>query len=299
MLAGPTASGKSAIALVLAERYGLEIVSADAMQVYIGMDIGTAKPTADERRRVPHHLIDVITPAQSFSVAAYVERAHVAIAAILERGSVPLVVGGTGFYLRALREGLPTVPEADPTAQDPLWKEVERGRLTTLMAELRQHAPVDAERAGANPRRVVRALEVVRRTGRPPSEFPFTAPVYRFAHLVLQPPVEDLTRRIAERARTMFEAGLVAEVESLLRDHPVQSTALQAIGYKEVVQHVRGNSTLTEAIDAVTRATVRYAKRQRTWFRAEKDAVVVNAVGSAALREVESWLLTVLSEHGR
>ena len=299
MLAGPTASGKSAIAMVLAETHGLEIVSADAMQVYIGMDIGTAKPTTDERTRVPHHLIDVITPAQSFSVAAYVERAHAAIAAILDRGSVPLVVGGTGFYLRALREGLPTVPEADPAAQDPLWKEVERGRLTVLMAELRERAPVDAERAGANPRRVVRTLEVMRRTGRPPSEFPFTAPAYRFAHLVLQPPVEELTQRIAERTTAMFEAGLVAEVESLLRDHPGQSTALQAIGYKEVVEHVRGNSTLTEAVDAVTRATVRYAKRQRTWFRAEKDAVVVSAAGSGALRDVESWLLTVIAEHGR
>ena len=108
-----------------------------------------------------------------------------------------------------------------------------------------------------------------------------------------------MTQRIAERTTAMFEAGLVAEVEALLRDYPVQGTALQAIGYKEVVEHVRGNSTLTEAVDAVTRATVRYAKRQRTWFRAEKDAVVVSAAGSGALRDVESWLLTVIAEHGR
>src|SRR5688572_17503827 len=119
MLAGPTASGKSGLAMTLAEAHGLEIVSADAMQVYVGMDIGTAKPSVAERATVRHHVIDVVTPAETFSVAAYVERAHAAIAAILERGEVPLVVGGTGFYLRALREGLPTTPQADVAAQAP------------------------------------------------------------------------------------------------------------------------------------------------------------------------------------
>ena len=297
MLAGPTASGKSGLAMALAAKHGLEIVSADAMQVYRGMDIGTAKPTLDEQRRVPHHLIDVVSPAETFSVAAYVEMAHAAIAATLARGSVPLVVGGTGFYLRALREGLPTVPEADPAAQAPLWTAVEEGGLSALMAELRERAPVDADRAGANPRRVVRSLEVLRRTGEPPSAFPFTTPRYQFALLVLEPPVEELTRRIEERGRAMFEAGLVREVEGLLREHPVQPTALQAIGYKEVVAHLRGAATLPEAVDDVIRATTRYAKRQRTWFRAERDATVVRSAGEAALPHVEAWLEGVLAEH--
>src|SRR5690606_1996982 len=195
-------------------------------------------------------------PAETFSVAAYVERAHAAIAAILERGEVPLVVGGTGFYLRALREGLPTTPQADVAAQAPLWEEVEQGRLAGLMTELRDRAPVDADRAGATPRRVVRSLEVLRRTGKPPSAFPYTAPRYSFSMLVLAPPPATLAERIAARTQTMFEAGLVAEVARLLEEYPDQATAFQAIGYKEVVDHVRGSCTLAEAIDRVTTATL-------------------------------------------
>lgn len=298
MLAGPTASGKSSIALALAEAHGLEIVTADAMQVYRGMDIGTAKPTAAEQRRVKHHVLDVVTPAESFSVAAYVEHAHSAIAAILERGSVPLVVGGTGFYLRALRDGLPTVPQADLAVQAPLWAAVEQGRLSELLAELASVAPADAARAGANPRRVVRSLEVLRRTGKPPSAFPFTAPRYSFDLLVLAPPSATLVPRIAERARAMFDAGLVNEVSRLLQDHPLQGTALQAIGYKEVVDYVRGQSTLGETIDRVTSATLRYAKRQRTWFNAESGATVVEAAGAGAFPQVEAWLLSLLDQLG-
>jgi len=299
MLAGPTASGKSGIALALAEAHGLEIVSADAMQVYRGMDIGTAKPTAAERKLVKHHLLDIVTPAESFSVAAYVEHAHDAIAAILERGSLPLVVGGTGFYLRALRDGLPTVPEADTAAQAPLWAAVEQGRLPELMTELASVAPADAARAGSNPRRVVRSLEVLRRTGRPPSAFTYTAPRYSFDLLVLAPPPATLVPRITARTRTMFDAGLVNEVARLLQEYPLQSTALQAIGYKEVVGHVRGRTTLSEAIDRVTSATLRYAKRQRTWFKAERGATVVEAAGADAYPKVEAWLLSLLDKLGR
>ncbi|HET8985496.1 MAG TPA: tRNA (adenosine(37)-N6)-dimethylallyltransferase MiaA [Trueperaceae bacterium] len=298
MLAGPTASGKSGIALLLAEKYGLEIVTADAMQVYRGMDIGTAKPTLAEQRRVKHHVLDVVTPAESYSVAAYVAHAHSAIAAILERGSVPVVVGGTGFYLRALREGLPTVPEADAAVQAPLWSAVERGRLPELMAELEALAPIDAARAGANPRRVVRNLEVLRRTGRPPSAFEYTAPRYSFDLLVLAPPAAALTPRIVERTKAMFAAGLVGEVSRLLEEFPAQGTALQAIGYKEVVGHVRGGITVSEASESVTSATLRYAKRQRTWFKAEKGATVVEAAGADALPMVEAWLVSLLDGRG-
>ena len=295
MLAGPTASGKSSIALALAEAHGMEIVSADAMQIYRGMDVGTAKPTPAERARVRHHLLDVVTPAESFSVAAYVEHAHAAIAAILERGSVPLVVGGTGFYLRALRDGLPTVPQADPAAQAPLWAAVEQGRLSELMAELASVAPADAARAGVNPRRVVRSLEVLRRTGKPPSAYPYTAPRYPFDLLVLAPPPTALAPRIIERAKAMFDAGLVAEVSRLLREFPEQGTALQAIGYKEVVGHVRGESTLAEALERVTSATLRYAKRQRTWFKTERGATVVEAAGAEAFPAVAAWLSSLIS----
>ncbi len=290
VIAGPTASGKSFVALSLARERGLEIVSADAMQVYRGMDIGTAKPTPAERREVPHHLLDVVTPAERFSVADYVRLAEAALAEVLASGRSPLVVGGTGFYLKALGEGLPQLPPADGTAQTPLWDLVAAGRLDSLIAELRAASPQDADRAGVNPRRVVRAVEVLRRTGRPPSSFPLSTPRFSYRTLVLLPPAAELKARAAERARSMFAAGLVAEVETLLRAYPEQPTALQAIGYKEVAAHLRGECGLGEAIDEVTRATQRYAKRQRTWFKAERSAAFFEASGQEAHAAAGRWL---------
>lgn len=290
VIAGPTASGKSFVALSLAREHGLEIVSADAMQVYRGMDIGTAKPTSAERREVPHHLLDVVTPAERFSVADYVRLAEAALAEVLARARTPLVVGGTGFYLKALGEGLPQLPPADRTAQTPLWDLVAAGRLDSLVAELRAAAPQDADRAGVNPRRVVRAVEVLRRTGRPPSSFPPSTPRFSYRTLVLLPPAAELKARAAERTRSMFATGLVAEVETLLRAYPEQPTALQAIGYKEVAAHLRGECSLGEAIDEVTRATQRYAKRQRTWFKAERSAAFLAASGEEAYAAAGRWL---------
>ena len=176
VLAGPTASGKSALALRLAQVLPIEIVSADAMMVYRGMDIGTAKPTLTERQRVPHHLIDILNPDEPFSAFGYVGRAERAVAEVLERGKLPLVVGGTGFYIRALSEGLPTVPPADAEVQAALWERLEREGLDALVSDLERLSPPDAQRAERNPRRVVRALEIVERTGRAPSSFPSTNP---------------------------------------------------------------------------------------------------------------------------
>lgn len=290
-LVGPTASGKSAAALALAEELGLEIVSADAMQVYRGLDIGTAKPTPEERRRVRHHLIDVVDPDERFSVARYVELVEAAIADVFSRGRVPLVVGGTGFYLRALREGVPTAPEADPERQAPLWRAVEEGRLDELVAELEAASPADAARAACNPRRVVRSLEVLRLTGRPPSAFPPTRPRFAYEVFLLDPPADELRRRIALRARKQFEEGLVEEVRSLLERYPELPTARQAIGYKEVIAHVRGEATLEEAVLAVTVATARYAKRQRTWFRREPDVHRLPMTGEEAVPVLRRLLL--------
>ncbi len=295
MLAGPTASGKSDAALRLAERYGLEVVTADAMQVYAGMDIGTAKPTVDERARVPHHLVDVVTPAEPFSVADYVRAAEAAIDSVLARGRLPIVSGGTGFYLRALREGLPTVPPADFEAQAPLWEAVGQGRLDELVSELEAKAPADAARAAGNPRRVVRSLEVLRRTGRPPSAFPTLPPRHRYDLAVLMPPAPELRTRIAGRARRMFERGLVAEVATLLEAYPEQPTALQAIGYKEVVAHLRGEASEEEALAAVELATQRYAKRQRTWFRSERDATYFHGTGEQVTAELDAWIEALLA----
>lgn len=298
MLAGPTASGKSAAAFRLARLRGLEIVSADAMQVYRGMDIGTAKPPTSERELVPHHLLDVVSPAEPFSVADYVRLAEDAILAILSRDRLPLVTGGTGFYLGALRRGLPTVPPADRQAQEPLWQQVEQGGLHELIAELERLAPQDALRAGLNPRRVVRSLEVLRATGEPPSSFPLAPPRYRYQLLLLTPTSEVLRPRITSRAAAMFEQGLVAEVERLLQRYPQQPTALQAIGYKEVAQHLRGETSLAEAHAAVELATHRYAKRQRTWFRAEPEALAVATTGEEAASELDRWLAPLLGQLG-
>ncbi|MCC6311294.1 MAG: tRNA (adenosine(37)-N6)-dimethylallyltransferase MiaA [Trueperaceae bacterium] len=317
MLAGPTASGKSASAMRLALALAgtphaaqvvapgaaasgaggrVEIVSADAMQVYRGMDVGTAKPTAEERAAVRHHLLDVVDPSEPFSVAQYVRLAEAAIQTVLARGGVPLVTGGTGFYLRALRDGLPTVPPADQAAQAPLWEAVTAGRLGELEAELRAAAPADAARAAGNPRRIVRSLEVLRATGRPPSAFPRLQPRYSYSTAQLLPTVAELRPRIALRTAARFEGGLVAEVAELLRLYPEQPTALQAIGYKEVASHLRGESSEAEAREAVELGTVRYAKRQLTWFRSpvEAPALRIAATGEGAFGRLREWLLGVI-----
>src|SRR5690606_12071749 len=204
-LVGPTASGKSAAAMALAEEHGLEVVSADAMQVYRGLDIGTAKPTPEERRRVPHHLVDVVDPDERFSVARYVELAEAAIADVFARGRVPLVVGGTGFYLLALREGVPTAPEADLERQPPLWEAVAAGRVDELLAGVEPASTADAAGAARNPRGVVRSLEVLRPTGRAPSACPSTEPRFAYEVFLLDPPAAGLRSRIARRARQQFE----------------------------------------------------------------------------------------------
>lgn len=276
--------------LTLAGELGLEIVAADAMQVYSGMDVGTAKPTPEERARVPHHLVDVVTPAESFSVADYVRLAEEAIREILERGRLPLVVGGTGFYIRALTKGLPTAPPADPAAQAPLWRVFEREGLEPMVAELERVSPSDAARAQRNPRRVIRALEVLRRTGRPPSAFPRTTPAHRYDKLVLLPTMDALRPRIRARTDRMFEAGLVDEVRALLDAYPDSGTAMQAIGYKEVATHLSGRSTLEEARLAVIIATLQYARRQRTWFRKEPEARRIPSLAEPAEGELRLWL---------
>ncbi len=290
VLGGPTASGKSAVALDLAAELGLEIVTADAMQVYRGMDIGTAKPSPEDRRRVPHHALDLVTPAEAFSVADYVRAAETAIQEILDRGPLPLVVGGTGFYIRALAEGLPTAPPSDPEQQAPLWRQIEEQGLDPVLAELEKVSPGDAARAQRNPRRVVRALEVLRRTGRPPSAFPRTTPAFRYDKVALLPTMEVLRPRIERRTRAMFEAGLVDEVRALLERYPDALTATQAIGYKEVATHLAGRSSRQEAQLAVTIATLQYARRQRTWFRKEPEARRTPLPASEALAELRVWL---------
>lgn len=271
-LAGPTAVGKSAVALALAERLGAEIISVDSMQVYRGLDRGTAKPDPATRARIPHHLLDVVEPDQPFSAADFVRLAGAAVEAIRQRGRPILFCGGTGLYFKAWLEGLGQAPPPDPA----LRAELEATPLPVLLEELRASDPETYARLDrANPRRVVRAVEVLRLTGRPWSvqRAPwYTAPRSRAPR---PPPVFGLRRHPAElrarletRVEAMFAAGLVEETRRLL-EHGLspRCTALQALGYRQVVEHLRGQRDLAQTVALVKRRTWQFARRQMTWFR--------------------------------
>ena len=290
VLAGPTATGKSALALRLAEERGLEIVNADATLVYKGLDIGTAKPTKEELARVPHHLVDVLLPSEEMSVVRFLDLAEAAIADVLKRGKLPLVVGGTGYYIRALSEGIPKVPPPEPELMAELEAELKARGVDALFEELKRRSPEDARRVGKNPRRLLRALFILRKTGVPPVRLPWRKPRFRFKKLILWPERSALLPLIQARARAQFEAGLVEEVKGLLAQYPEMPTALQTIGYKEVVRYLKGELSLEEAIEADWRAVWRYARRQYTWFRKEPgDVTYLPRMGEAAYTGLSDW----------
>jgi len=281
-LAGPTAAGKSAVALALAEKVGGEIISVDSMQVYRGLDIGTAKPAAAERARVPHHLIDVVELTEPFDAAKFVTLAQRAATEIHSRRRVPIFCGGTGLYFKAYLEGLGDAPAAD----EELRMELEAMPLAELLRELEQCDPVSfAAIDRDNPRRVVRAIEVIRLTGKPFSaqraDWRAKSPHFDDltgqrpfpAILVLSRAATDLRSRINARVDEMFAAGLVEETRELLaRGLDQNKTAMQAIGYRQVVEHLRGDRSLLETIDLVKSKTRQFAKRQLTWFRKYANA---------------------------
>ncbi len=290
ILAGPTASGKTALAVRLGLAMGLEVISADATMVYRGLDVGTDKPSSSELRGVPHHLIDVVEPDQSFDMRQFVERAEACITAVLKRGRLPLIVGGTGFYIRSLSEGFYELQPADPVVQKRLWLELEEKGLEVLQGELRRASPQDAARVGRNPRRVVRALEVLRVSGRPPIKAKRRFPRFAYRKLVLWPKWQELRPRIAGRAEAQFANGLVEEVRGLLERYPVMPTALQTIGYKEVARYLQGRYSLDEALSADRAAVLAYARRQYTWFRREPGHVTYLPTGwEAAWTGLVSW----------
>ncbi len=283
-LAGPTAAGKSAVALALAERMGGEIISVDSMQVYRGMDIGTAKPGAEELRRVRHHLIDVAGLEEGFDAARFVQLAGVAAAEIESRGHVPIFCGGTGLYFKAYREGLGEAPAADAA----LRAELERQPVEELLAELEKNDPATFQRIDRkNARRVIRAVEVIRLTGKP---FSAQRAAWDGAKggeaeglFGLTRPAGELRERIARRVEEMFARGLVAETESLLgRGLERNPTAMQALGYRQVVEHLRGQRTLAETIELVKIRTRQFAKRQLTWFRRQMRLEWISLEGRSA-----------------
>jgi tRNA dimethylallyltransferase len=269
-LVGPTAAGKTELALEVAERLGAEVVSADAMLVYRGMDIGTAKPTPAERARVPHHLVDLVDPGEEFSVARFQPLARAAIAEVLGRGRRPLLVGGSGLYFHAVVDEF-TFPPTDPAVRAGLEAEAARVGLPAMYERLKAADPPAASRIQpGNLRRMVRALEVIELTGRPFSSFraAMDAPVsrYRLTVLGLDPGAGPLRARVAERVAAMVEAGLIEEVRGLA-GRPLSRTARQALGYKELLDAMEQGTPIAEALEAVVRRTRAYARRQLAWFR--------------------------------
>lgn len=276
-LVGPTASGKSSLALDLARRHpDLELVSVDSMQVYRGMDIGTAKPTPAERAELRHHLIDVVDPDEEYAVSRFQHDARAALHDIASRGKRALLVGGTGLYLRAVVDDL-EIPERFPEARVALDGEPD---VDVLYRRLTQLDPAAAARMEpTNRRRIVRALEVTEGSGRPFSSYGpglETYPTLPFPVVGLDRDRTDLDRRIAERYDAQLAAGFLAEVELLAaRPAGLSRTAAQALGYRELLAHVAGALTLAEAMGEALNRTRRFARRQQRWFRRDPRIVWV------------------------
>lgn len=275
VISGPTASGKSSLALRLASEIGAEIVNADSQQIYRGFDIGTAKPSPQERLSIPHHLIDYAAPSGNFSAAMFVEAADAAIADIFSRCKKVIVVGGTGLYIRALLHGLVDSPSGDETVRAALLEEAAKNGNDYLYKELSQIDPHAA--ATIHPHnivRIIRALEVHRITGitlsRYQSQHGFQKNRYEALQIAIDVNREELYCRIDKRVDKMLANGLIDEVQGLLDSGLApHAKAMSAIGYKEIVPYLDGKYDKNEAIRLIKRNTRHYAKRQLTWFRAD------------------------------
>lgn len=296
-LAGPTASGKTAVGISLARQIGAEIVCLDSMTVYRGMDIGTAKPSPAERAAVPHHLLDLREPHEEFSTAEFLAAALEACHAILERDRVPLFVGGTGLYLRSLLRGVFEGPSANWDLRREWEQFTSQHGAAALHAELARIDPPTAKRLHPNDqRRVIRALEIHALTGRPASEQQQETPLppdQRPQHVYwLNPDRERLRQRIDLRIDAMIAAGLVGEVKELLQaPQGLGRTARQALGYREILAHLEDGLPLPEAIDQLKIHTHQFAKRQYTWFRNLEELTPVDLRGDESADQVGEQIL--------
>ena len=295
VLTGPTASGKTALSICLARAHDCEIVCMDSMQIYRRMNIGTAKPSMDEMEGIPHHMIDVAEPDEAFSVARYQEMAEACIADIHSRGKRALLVGGTGLYLRALRQPMAM---GDVSAEEAIRAELEaialeEGGKQKLHDMLEAVDPTTAARLHVNDsRRVIRALEVYRLTGVPFSQQPQIETESRYEYRVATLTMDRslLYQRVEKRVDMMFAQGLAEEVRGLLDSGvPADAQAMKAIGYKELVPYVRGEATFEETDYLLKLNTRHYAKRQLTWMRREPDVLWVNGLAQDAYETLENW----------
>lgn len=293
VVAGPTASGKTGLAIRLAKQYGGEVVSADSIQIYKELNIASAKPTAEEMEGVPHHLLDFVAPFDTFSVADYVKRAKECIDDILSRGKLPIVAGGTGLYISSLVDNIQFAEETpDATVRERLWAEVERDGIEPVYARLLQ---IDPEAAAAihpnNTKRVIRALEIFETTGMTMTEQnrrsrDIPSPYDAFM-ILLSPPRDLLYQRIDLRVDQMVEQGLFEEAKHLREiGLTKEMQSMQGIGYKEVFDYFDGLCTKEECIDSIKLATRRYAKRQLTWFRRDERYRVLDPMDKNAEKTV-------------
>jgi tRNA dimethylallyltransferase len=284
VICGPTASGKTSLALEMATCFDVEIVSADSRQIYRGMDIGTAKATAEERSRVPHHLIDVVDPDQDFTAADFARLGHEAVREIRRRGRLPLLVGGTGLYIRTLTEGLLPAPGEDKNLRRRLRALEEEEGEGELHRRLQRIDPALAARLHPRDRlRIIRAIEVFTLTGRRLSalqeEHAFGDHPFRLLKFGLAPEREELYRLIDSRVESMMAAGLLEEVRDLLaKGFGAAMKSMQTIGYRETLQHLKGELSLEETVTLIQQATRRYAKRQLTWLRKDKSIIWVDSL---------------------
>jgi len=287
LVLGPTGSGKTAISLALAERFNGEVVSCDSVAVYRGMELGTAKPTQQERARVPHHLIDVTTPDAAFTAGEYSRRARAALSNIAARGRLPIVTGGTGLYLRALTEGLFSGPARQDSLRARLRSKAQKhGSVVWLHRMLTRIDPVTAARIHANDTpKLIRAIEVCVASRRPMSAIlgveenardPLTG--FRLLRIGLDPPRQPLYNRLNQRCAQMFSSGLVEETRALLAQYGAVK-ALDSLGYRQARAVLDGSMTESDAIQAAQQGHRNYAKRQMTWFRREPDVQWIAAFG--------------------
>ncbi|MFO7295180.1 MAG: tRNA (adenosine(37)-N6)-dimethylallyltransferase MiaA [Caldicoprobacter sp.] len=303
VIVGPTAVGKTKLSIELAKVLNGEIVSADSMQIYRYMDIGTAKPTVEERQGIPHHMIDIIDPGQEFSVAEYQRLATQAIDDIYRRGKLPIVVGGTGLYIKSLLYPMNfTDASYDPEFRKELQRQAEIMGKEYLHRKLQAVDPKTAARLHPNDvRRVIRALEVYHLTGKPMSEYDQGLEKmeykYNVAMIGLTMDRAKLYQRINQRVDEMMKKGLLDEVKGMLdRGYTRDMISMQGLGYKELMEYLEGRVSLEEAIDILKRETRRYAKRQLTWFRAQKDIVWVDVDQFESHEALVKWCLDYIKE---
>mgnify|MGYP004648700259 FL=1 len=296
VVSGPTASGKSALALKIAEKYGGEIVSADSMQIYKELSVGTAKPDKSEMERVPHHLVDILEPEEKFSAADFKKRAEEAIEDISSRGRLPIIAGGTGLYIDSLLYSTGfSHPKENPKLRRELAEMNEKEGADAVYAILKSLDGDAAEKIHKNNvKRVIRAIEIIKSTHKSLEESvekPLgVSPKYEVLYVFINPDRQELYRRIDRRVDEMMEQGLLDEAKMLFgRNVPPDTTSVQAIGYKEFFGVFRGEKSLSDAVDELKRDTRRYAKRQVTWFSRHKDAVRLKKNELSLLEETEEF----------